>query len=41
MNDQKEIWKEHMEKLMNVENELSDSSDANKVGGAVRRRRRA
>ena len=38
MNDQKEIWKERMEKLMNVENELSDTINANKVGGAVRRR---
>ena len=28
---------EHMEKLMNVENEWSHSIDANKVEGAVRR----
>ena len=40
MNDQKEIWKDHMEKLMNVENELSESINANKVRGAVRRRGR-
>ena len=26
--DQQKIWKEHMEKLMNVENEWSDSIDA-------------
>ena len=31
------IWKEHMEKLMNVENEWSDIIDASKVEGAVRR----
>ena len=35
--DRKKIWKEHMEKLMNVENEWSDSIDASKVEGAVRR----
>ena len=35
--DQKKIWKEHMEKLMNVENEWSDIIDANEVDGAVRR----
>ena len=35
--DRKNIWKEHMEKLMNVENEWSDSIDASKVEGAVRR----
>ena len=34
---QKTIWKEHMEKLMNVENEWSDSIEASKVEGAVRR----
>ena len=37
MDDQKKIWKEHMEKLMNVGNEWSDSIDAGKVEGAVRR----
>ena len=37
VDDRKKIWKEHMEKLMNVENEWSDSNDANKVEGAVRR----
>ena len=37
VDDQKKIWKEHMEKLMNVENEWSDSIDASKVEGAVRR----
>ena len=37
VDDRKKIWKEHMEKLMNVENEWSDSIDANKVEGAVRR----
>ena len=35
--DRKKIWKEHMEKLMNFENEWSDSIDASKVEGAVRR----
>ena len=29
--------KEHMQKLMNFENEWSDSIDASKVEGAVRR----
>ena len=33
----KKIWKEHMEKLMNLENEWSDSIDASKVEGTVRR----
>ena len=33
------IWKEHMEKLTNVENECSDSIDASKVEGAVMRMR--
>ena len=28
VDDQKKIWKEHMEKLMHVENEWSDSVDA-------------
>ena len=37
MDDRKKIWKEHMEKLMNVENEWSDSIDASKVERAVRR----
>ena len=37
MNDRKKIWKEHMEKSVNVENEWSDSIDASKVEGAVRR----
>ena len=37
VNNCKKIWKEHMEKLMNVENEWSDSIDASKVEGAVRR----
>ena len=37
VDDRKKIWKEHMEKLMNVENEWSDSTDASKVEGAVRR----
>ena len=31
----KKIWKEHMEKLMNLENVWSDSIDASKVEGAV------
>ena len=37
MNDRKKIWKEHMEKSVNVENEWSDSIDASKVEVAVRR----
>ena len=37
VDDQKKIWKKHMEKLMNVENEWSDSIDADKLEGAVRR----
>ena len=37
VDDRKKIWKEHMEKLMNVENEWSDSIDASTVEGAVRR----
>ena len=37
VHDRKKIWKEHMEKLMNVENKWSDSIDASKVEGAVRR----
>ena len=35
MDDRKKIWKEHMEKLMNVENEWSDSIDASEIEGAV------
>ena len=35
--DRKKIWKEHMEKLRNVENEWSDSIDACKVECAKRR----
>ena len=37
VDDRKKIWKEHMEKLMNLENEWSDSIDASKVEGALRR----
>ena len=37
VDDRKKIWKEHMEMLMNIENEWSDSIDASKVEGAVRR----
>ena len=37
MDDRKKIWKEYMKKLMNVENEWSDSIDARKVEAAVRR----
>ena len=37
VDDRKKIRKEHMEKSMNVENEWSDSIDASKVVGAVRR----
>ena len=37
LDDRKKIWKEHMEKLRNVKNDCSDSIDANKVEGAVRR----
>ena len=36
VDNQKKIWKEHMEKLMNVENEQSDRIDASKVEGALR-----
>ena len=35
VDNRKKIWKEHMEKLMNVENEWSDSIDASMVEGAV------
>ena len=37
VDDQKKIWKERMEKLKNVGNEWSDSIDAIKVDGAMRR----
>ena len=37
VDDRKKISKEHMEKLINVDNEWSDSIDACKVEGAVRR----
>ena len=37
VDDRKKFWKERMEKLMNAENEWSDSIDASKVEGAVRR----
>ena len=37
VDNRKQIWKEHMEKLMNVENEWSDSIDASNVEVAVRR----
>ena len=37
MDDRKKIWKEHMENLMDAENEWSDGIDASKVEGAVRR----
>ena len=37
VDDPKKIWKEHMEKLINVKNEWSDTIDASKVEGAVRR----
>ena len=37
VDDRNKIWKEHMEKLMNVENEWSDSIDTSKVEGVVRR----
>ena len=36
VDDRKKIWKEHMKKLMNVENGWSDSIHASKVEGAVR-----
>ena len=37
LDDRKKIWKEHMEKLKNVENEWSNSIDASKLEGAVRK----
>ena len=36
VNDRNKIWKEHMEKLMNTENEWRDSIDASKVERVVR-----
>ena len=36
VNDQKKSQKEHMGKLMNAENEWSDSIGASKVEGGVR-----
>ena len=35
--DRRKIWKEHMEMLINVKNEWSESIDASKVEGVVRR----
>ena len=35
VDDRKKIGKEYMERLMNIENEWSDSIDASKVEGAV------
>ena len=37
MDDQKRIWKEHLEKLMNAENEWTDSINAGKVEHAMRK----
>ena len=37
VDDRKKIWKEHMEKLMNVENEWNDSNDASKVEDTMKR----
>ena len=37
LDNRKKIWKEHMEKLKNVENEWSNSIDASKLKGAVRK----
>ena len=37
VDDRKKIWKEHMEKLMNAENEWGESIDASKVEDAARR----
>ena len=37
VDNQKKIWKDHMEKLMNFEIEWSDSIGAIKVEGPVRR----
>ena len=35
MDDRKKIWKKQVKKLMNIENEWSDSIDASKVEGAM------
>ena len=35
--DENKIWKSHMEKLVTVENEWSNSNDASKVEDAVKR----
>ena len=35
LDDGKNIWKKHMEKLMNVENEWSDRINASKIDGAA------
>ena len=37
VDDPKEMWKEHIKKMMNTENEWSDNIDASKVEDAVRR----
>ena len=37
VDDGKKTWKEHLEKLINVENEWSDSIDASTVEGPVKR----
>ena len=37
VDDRKKIWKEHMDKLMNVENEWSHSIDASKAESTGRR----
>ena len=37
VDDRKKIWKDHMEKLMNAENEWTDNIHVSKVEGAVRR----
>ena len=37
VNDGKKTWKEHLGKLINVENEWSDSIDASTVEGPVKR----
>ena len=35
LDDGKNIWKKHIEKLMNVENEWSDRINASKIDGAA------
>ena len=35
VDDRKKIWKKQVKKLMNTENEWSDSIDASKVEGAM------